>query len=238
MQFQEPFLPVSARGARVATLAARIALLLAMTVVMLCAESITFTTATPTFPVPGTGAVSLIIPQFDQAFGLTLNSAVFTLTVTTSVTAVGTNSLGIEANYGFHSDTEVSLPTLNQQFPLGFYIYAPSGGSFNAAPGPFSFTSLAKTAMKSTTLGRPFLAPYIGSGTVNLPIFLNEFGPDGLAMGPHLQGPNGRIPGPTSNWSAQLAVQYNYSVPEPATGWMIGAALVLLGLGRGSQKEG
>jgi hypothetical protein len=72
------------------------------------------------------------------------------------------------------------------------------------------------------------MSRYIGSGSLSLPLFLSDSGPDGMGVGPVLVGPPGRLPGPDTNWAAQLSVQYNYSVPEPATLWLAGLGAVVL----------
>ena len=210
-----------------------LAMILAATGPLLRASTITYAVATPTFPVPGLGAATLAIPQFDPTNGL-LTSAKITLTAAVSETAHVGNPGSTDAFFSYGSDPTVTLGIFPTVLPAGLYVYQPNGGSFVVPAGvdPYTFTGPTLTASHAVTLSGPFdLPPYIGTGTLNAPLFIDNFGPDGLADGPHLFGPLGRLPGPDTNWAAQVTVEYNFIVPEPATVPLVGSGLtVLIGL--------
>ena len=195
--------------------------------------SITYSVSTPNYPTPGqTGdwSADLAIPQFNDSNAI-LTAITFDLTAFIGVTASGTNTTGSDAIYTFRSfGAVVVYPP--ERLARDLFVYLPISGSFTVPPGPFSYTGPTRTGSTQARLrgaGDPFLAPYLGAGTVAFHVWGGENGPDDLVPGPVLMGPLGMTAGLHNTSAARLTVTYIYeSIPEPATGMLFGCGLMLL----------
>lgn len=143
--------------------------------ISLCAGTIFYTFETTNYLGAGQPALwnqTFNLPKFNVP-GAGLTKIDFRLSATTTMTASVNNTTNAAASYSYHSDSDVyfffpSLPSLF--LPYGLFADMPTGGTFQANPGPFLFTSSKSTSTNAASLGsnpnlpNPSIAPYLGQG--------------------------------------------------------------------------